>query len=231
MTTVTDKDLRLVAAAAERSGWTVERTQKGHLRFLSPTGEVVITGTTNSDWRAMKNLRRDLERVGLDLDEEPKRSRPSARLSTPSLPKYEMAERDSPDHSLIGGHVYRCLADGPLTQGLLVVALRRAGVKVVSADLRAPLRGLVQRGVIEHVGATYVRPRTRRKRRAPATGTTKDVVCALRKGVWHCTQHNNRPTGEYRSLCGYAMPVTEKFEERRPSCPHCLEKLTLVTFL
>jgi len=53
---------------ARRQGWTVTRTGHNHLRFRSPTGELVHTGMTPSDRRSVYNTAAELRRAGLDLE-------------------------------------------------------------------------------------------------------------------------------------------------------------------
>lgn len=51
------KELKEVVAAAEKQGWRVERTKKGHLMFYAPDGvNIVNAGGTPSDHRALANL-------------------------------------------------------------------------------------------------------------------------------------------------------------------------------
>jgi predicted RNA binding protein YcfA (HicA-like mRNA interferase family) len=54
----------LVRRARER-GWVVEKTRGGHLRWRSPEGKVVFSGSTPSDVRAVRNIRSLLRRMGL----------------------------------------------------------------------------------------------------------------------------------------------------------------------
>lgn len=58
-------DLRDVAAHAIAHGWTIHRTNGGHLAFRSPAGGQTFTSATPSDWRAVKNLVGYLEGMGL----------------------------------------------------------------------------------------------------------------------------------------------------------------------
>lgn len=61
------KDLKEVVAAAERQGWRVEATKKGHLKFFAPDAEnIVTTGGTPSDHRALANLIARLRRYGFE---------------------------------------------------------------------------------------------------------------------------------------------------------------------
>jgi predicted RNA binding protein YcfA (HicA-like mRNA interferase family) len=60
-------DVERLVAAARQQGWRVERTRKGHWRFVppEPTGAVVLAGGTPSDRRAARNLLAGLRRAGL----------------------------------------------------------------------------------------------------------------------------------------------------------------------
>ncbi len=64
-----DRDFRELFDKATTAGWRVERTGGNHVRLLSPDRSVppVITSSTPSDPRAIKNLRAMLRRYGLDV--------------------------------------------------------------------------------------------------------------------------------------------------------------------
>jgi hypothetical protein len=59
------KDLRRLAAEAQRQGWSVEKTGGGHLKWVAPSGARVYTASTPSDPRAFANVRAMLRRAGL----------------------------------------------------------------------------------------------------------------------------------------------------------------------
>lgn len=40
---------------AQANGWTVARTNGGHLRFTKPGRPIIHTGGTPSDWRSVRN--------------------------------------------------------------------------------------------------------------------------------------------------------------------------------
>lgn len=56
---------RGLASHAIHHGWTLHRTNGGHIMWKSPTGERYFTASTSSDWRAVRNARSDMERMGL----------------------------------------------------------------------------------------------------------------------------------------------------------------------
>jgi len=62
-------DLTTLVHLARRQGWCVERTGGGHMRFRSPdpTAPFIITSSTPSDQRAVRNMRAMLRRAGLDM--------------------------------------------------------------------------------------------------------------------------------------------------------------------
>lgn len=64
------KDLKKIKKLAESQGWTVEHTRSGHTRWVppDPDKEIIITGKSPSDWRALKNIESRLKRSGLKLD-------------------------------------------------------------------------------------------------------------------------------------------------------------------
>jgi predicted RNA binding protein YcfA (HicA-like mRNA interferase family) len=63
-------DLREVLVEAERSGWTVDHTRRGHLRLTHPNGALVYCSSTPSDYRGVKNLRALLRR-GTERRQDP----------------------------------------------------------------------------------------------------------------------------------------------------------------
>lgn len=63
-------DMRTLVSLAKEQGWTVSRTKRGHFRFVSPSGETLVTGGTPSDWRQMKNFVSDLKRRGLSINKK-----------------------------------------------------------------------------------------------------------------------------------------------------------------
>jgi hypothetical protein len=59
------KELKEITREAERQGWRVGKTKKGHLKFFAPDGEsIVTTGGTPSDHRSIDNLIARLRRYG-----------------------------------------------------------------------------------------------------------------------------------------------------------------------
>ena len=62
---LTNRELGDLIADAEGQGWEVERRANGHLKWVSPRGEVVFTSASPSDPRAVSNIKRDLIRYGL----------------------------------------------------------------------------------------------------------------------------------------------------------------------
>ena len=57
------RDLRRLLAEARSRGWLVERTRSSHWRLLHPSGALLITGTTPSCPRALRNLMADMRRA------------------------------------------------------------------------------------------------------------------------------------------------------------------------
>jgi hypothetical protein len=62
---LTNKELGELIADAEEQGWVVGRRTNGHLKWVSPKGEVVFSSSSPSDPRAVSNIKRDLFRYGL----------------------------------------------------------------------------------------------------------------------------------------------------------------------
>lgn len=240
-----------LARRAVAQGWTVEPTANGHPRFISPSGEVTTGAGTASEYRGEANLKSRLRRLG--LEDPPRRKRKRTLPPVPHIAKFERRAERVLDAKEMTATIFALLADGPLTEGMLVHALRQEGVRVVRDDLRAPLELMERRRRLERVGESWGRrrkseptlfttispplPKPRppgRKRRVRIKGTKGDVTCVLRKGIWHCTEHNRIVVqGEFRTLCGYtirqALPV--QFNEQLPNCPYCTEKLRRTEFL
>jgi hypothetical protein len=61
------KTLKTLKRAAEAQGWNVTPTKSGHLMWKAPTGEIITSGSTESDWRAHRNHLARLRRCGLNL--------------------------------------------------------------------------------------------------------------------------------------------------------------------
>jgi hypothetical protein len=57
------KELRPLADKYKAKGWTLSLTHGGHIRWLGPRGQVVISSSTPSDWRATKQLAARLKRA------------------------------------------------------------------------------------------------------------------------------------------------------------------------
>ena len=54
---------RLLAAAARRRGWEIERTRGSHWKLRHPGGGMVIASSTPSRPSALANLKSDLRRI------------------------------------------------------------------------------------------------------------------------------------------------------------------------
>jgi len=61
------KELKEIVRAAETQGWRVEQRRGGHLFFYAPDGKNIVTsGSTPSDSRALRNLIAQLRRHGFE---------------------------------------------------------------------------------------------------------------------------------------------------------------------
>jgi predicted RNA binding protein YcfA (HicA-like mRNA interferase family) len=58
---------RKAARAARRAGWTIERTRGGHLKWIPPAGEWVITPASPSVPSSIPNTLALLRRAGLEF--------------------------------------------------------------------------------------------------------------------------------------------------------------------
>ncbi len=61
------REMREMASAAVRSGWSVGIASSGHVRWRSPAGAVVATAMTPSCPHTIRNDLARLRRAGLDL--------------------------------------------------------------------------------------------------------------------------------------------------------------------
>ena len=59
-----DKDTEKVIKEAERQGFTVTRTSKGHVQVKCPGGGICVTGGTPGDIRGLRNFIACLRRSG-----------------------------------------------------------------------------------------------------------------------------------------------------------------------
>jgi hypothetical protein len=62
------KEFKQIVKIAESKGWVVQLTGGGHLKWTSPTGQIVFSASTPSDGRAVKNLVSELRRHGITIE-------------------------------------------------------------------------------------------------------------------------------------------------------------------
>jgi hypothetical protein len=62
-----NSDLAKLRRRALLQGWSVRLNGSGHLEWRSPQGNLVITSSTPSAQNAIRRIRHDLEKAGLDL--------------------------------------------------------------------------------------------------------------------------------------------------------------------
>lgn len=67
---IRDKEVRKLVSALEGAGLEVSVTSKQHIRVKNPTTNKVVFfgGNSLGDWRAAKNILRDLKHVGFNQD-------------------------------------------------------------------------------------------------------------------------------------------------------------------
>ena len=72
------KEIKEVVRHALRSGWSVEVRRSNHLKWTAPDGRTVyFSSGTPSDYRMIRNLRRDLMARGLPpIDSESRNTAP-----------------------------------------------------------------------------------------------------------------------------------------------------------
>lgn len=56
--------LKQLRREAEGQGWSITLAKGGHLKWKSPSGALVVTSSSPSDQRAIRNIVRDLQRCG-----------------------------------------------------------------------------------------------------------------------------------------------------------------------
>jgi len=66
-------DVAELVRKAEQQGWAVQQTRNNHLKWIAPVGKIVVSGSTMSDRRAIKNHLANLRRFGF-RDGEVKRA-------------------------------------------------------------------------------------------------------------------------------------------------------------
>jgi len=59
------KEIKLLFQLAVDQGWRVEQRSTGHYKLIAPNNNVVFVSKTPSDYRALKNIERDLRANGL----------------------------------------------------------------------------------------------------------------------------------------------------------------------
>lgn len=64
---VVHRDLRDLAKAAVQAGWTLFKTGGDHIKWRSPSGAIVFSASTPSDFRVARNVRTELRKRGLDI--------------------------------------------------------------------------------------------------------------------------------------------------------------------
>lgn len=61
------REVARLLSLARAQGATVRQTRNGHWQVLVPGGGIVVTGSTPSDHRAVKNFAAQLRRAGLTV--------------------------------------------------------------------------------------------------------------------------------------------------------------------
>lgn len=83
------KQVRQEVRQLRRQGFDVQHTGSGHLRITSPTGETLVHASTPSDWRAERNNKARLKKLGFDPtrpnDRERKADMGNAKISATVL--------------------------------------------------------------------------------------------------------------------------------------------------
>lgn len=62
-----NKDLRRILRKLADQGWEIIQRKAGHLKLVAPCGQAYFTGSSPSDFRALRKLTADLRRMGADL--------------------------------------------------------------------------------------------------------------------------------------------------------------------
>jgi len=78
-----NRDMQGLCVEAEAAGWTVEKTDGGHLRITAPNGHFVFASQTPSDWRAVHATRARMRRAWPGWDRPAGRSGPRERPKRP----------------------------------------------------------------------------------------------------------------------------------------------------
>lgn len=59
-----NKDMKQLMEEVEREGWVIIQTKGDHFKWVAPSGGFFFSSQTASDHRAVKNIERDLKRLG-----------------------------------------------------------------------------------------------------------------------------------------------------------------------
>jgi hypothetical protein len=59
------RPLREIGSVALSAGWKIEKN--GHLKWRNPSGQLVVTSFTASEYRALENIKKDLRKAGLSV--------------------------------------------------------------------------------------------------------------------------------------------------------------------
>jgi len=70
-----NKEIDRLMKLAVANGWTVVSSNGGHLKWIPPVGRFFFSASTPSDYRAIKNIERDLKQRGLDTSKHKKKGK------------------------------------------------------------------------------------------------------------------------------------------------------------
>lgn len=67
------KEIRELAKIVEKQGWTVIKTKGDHIKWVSPSGQFIISASTPSDRkRFFQHIAKDMARIGYIFNKQTK---------------------------------------------------------------------------------------------------------------------------------------------------------------
>jgi hypothetical protein len=71
-----NKEIEQLIKKARSQGWTVEPTRGGHYKWITPSGAFFYSPKTPSEYRSIKNVKRDMKAYGfIEVTKKERRKR------------------------------------------------------------------------------------------------------------------------------------------------------------
>jgi predicted transcriptional regulator len=70
------RDIKQLIEKAQEQGWIIIKTSNNHYKWISPLGGLFYSASTPSDYKAIKNIKRDMKANGfIEIQRNGKRNR------------------------------------------------------------------------------------------------------------------------------------------------------------